>query len=513
MSTFTYNSQGDLAAVTDPLGNTGGRTYDPVSRLIAQTDPRGKTASFVYDSVGRLIQATDSVGGTILNDYDDLDRLSQETTGLGTIQYAYDALGRRASMSVSGQVPVIYHYDDNSRLTQITQGSQVVDFTYDALGRRTRLALPNGVATEYKFDPASRLTELIYRNAVGVLGNLTYQYDSTSNRTQVGGSFARTLLPDPVASANYDAANRQLQFGDKQMAFDPNGNLTSIMDPSGVTTFMWDARNRLNALTSPSTNAAFTYDSFGRRADKQINGQVTQYLYDRVDIIQEVAGGTPVNYLRNLNIDETFVRDSSEHYLADALGSSIALTDPSGVLRVSYTYEAFGKTSATSTSMNTFQYTGRENDGTGLYYYRARFYNPTLARFIGEDPLRATGLANLYSYVDARPLNFPDPLGLSALADLAALAGRSVGGEQISVGEISETIGQHGLSLIEATKLGKLLKLGGISTIGDLLKDAIRANTGGSSRQPIPELRPCETGGRKGCGSGPKLTSELGRLG
>ena len=93
------------------------------------------------------------------------------------------------------------------------QGAQVVDFAYDTLDRRTRLTLPNGVATEYIYDAASRLTELIYRNTTGVLGNLTYQYDATGNRTQVGGSFARTLLPDPVASASYDAANRQRALG------------------------------------------------------------------------------------------------------------------------------------------------------------------------------------------------------------------------------------------------------------------------------------------------------------
>jgi YD repeat-containing protein len=111
-----------------------------------------------------------------------------------------------------------------------------VDFAYDALGRRTRLTLSNGVATEYSYDAASRLTELVYRNATGVLGNLTYQYDGTGKRTQMGGSFARTLLPKPVALASYDAANRQLQFGNRQMTFDANGNLASITDPGGVTT-------------------------------------------------------------------------------------------------------------------------------------------------------------------------------------------------------------------------------------------------------------------------------------
>src|SRR6185436_364327 len=100
-----------------------------------------------------------------------------------------------------------------SRLTTIAQASQTVQVQHDVAGRRTRLTLPNQVSTEYQYDAASRLTALIYRNAAGPLGDLTYQYDPTGNRIAVGGSFARTLLPDPVPTATYDAANRQLTFG------------------------------------------------------------------------------------------------------------------------------------------------------------------------------------------------------------------------------------------------------------------------------------------------------------
>ena len=60
----------------------------------------------------------------------------------------------------------------------------------------------------------------------------------------------------------------------------------------------------------------------------------------------------------------------------------------------------------------TFQYTGRENDGTGLYYYRARYYAPGIQRFISEDPLNGGGSYNAYSYADDDPINFIDPFGL-----------------------------------------------------------------------------------------------------
>lgn len=79
-----------------------------------------------------------------------------------------------------------------------------------------------------------------------------------------------------------------------------------------------------------------------------------------------------------------------------------------------YTYDPFGRTTVTGTvDSNSFQYTSRENDGTGLYFYRARYYHPSLQRFIGEDPLEfGGGDYNLYAYVQNSPLLLRDPLGL-----------------------------------------------------------------------------------------------------
>src|SRR5207245_9548259 len=85
-------------------------------------------------------------------------------------------------------------------------------------------------------------------------------------------------------------------------------------------------------------------------------------------------------------------------FLTDALGSTVALTDTAGAVQTQNTYEPFGATVTTgAASSSPFQYTGRENDGTGLYYYRARYYHPGLARFISADPLGVLGdSVNLY---------------------------------------------------------------------------------------------------------------------
>src|SRR5438093_8772101 len=91
----------------------------------------------------------------------------------------------------------------------------------------------------------------------------------------------------------------------------------------------------------------------------------------------------------------------SRSNLADALGSPIALADAAGSVQTQYSYEPFGQaTAAGAANSNQRQYTGRENDGTGMYYYRARYYSPSLSRFISEDPLEfGGGQVNLYAYV------------------------------------------------------------------------------------------------------------------
>jgi RHS repeat-associated protein len=116
-------------------------------------------------------------------------------------------------------------------------------------------------------------------------------------------------------------------------------------------------------------------------------------------------------------VDERFTRTDAggtRNFLTDALGSAIALADSAGTIQTEYTYDAFGKMTFTgSSNSNPYQYTGRENDGTGLYYYRARYYHPELQRFISEDPIGFSGGgANFYPYVNNNSINFSDPLGL-----------------------------------------------------------------------------------------------------
>lgn len=104
-------------------------------------------------------------------------------------------------------------------------------------------------------------------------------------------------------------------------------------------------------------------------------------------------------------------------YLADTLGSTVALADDSGALTTEYTYEPFAATSLSGQpSPNPFQFTGRENDGIGLYYSRARYLQTMHGRLISEDPIGISGGINLYVYVLNNPTRLKDPLGLQPQA-------------------------------------------------------------------------------------------------
>jgi RHS repeat-associated protein len=280
------------------------------------------------------------------------------------------------------------------------------------------------LSTNYAYDDAGRLTGIDHQNPAGTIDTLTYGYDPNGNRISLTGAGAQPQRAE-VTDTLYDEANEALQFDAADMAYDENGNLLLRTDACGTTTYEWDARDRLVGITGykpdcqPLT-ASFAYDPLGRRVEKTVNGVTAMYLYDGLDIIMEMDGnGVPAaSYIRTLNIDEPLARvefgsGAVRYYLSDALGSVTSLTDELGVVETSYSYDPFGHVAISGeASDNPFQYTGRENDGTGLYYYRARYYSPELQRFISEDPIGlAGGDINFYVYAGNSPVNFVDPVG------------------------------------------------------------------------------------------------------
>jgi RHS repeat-associated protein len=262
-----------------------------------------------------------------------------------------------------------------------------------------------------------------YKQGTTTLGTLTYTYDGAGNRLKTGGTFARTNLPPALTSATYNANNQQTAFGTATETYDLNGNLATSTEAGVTTTYTWNVRNQLTGISRTGLTASFTYDSFGRRTGKTINGTTTNFVYDGLNPVQEKDGATvTANLLTGLGIDEFFTRTDgvgARALLPDALGSTIALGDGTGTLQTQYTYEPFGFVSQTgAASTSSYKFTGREDDGTGLYYYRARYYQPRLQRFIAEDPIGfAGGDVNIYAYTGNRVMNLRDPLGLFTIGD------------------------------------------------------------------------------------------------
>lgn len=421
--TFTYDNHGNVATVTDRKSQVTTYTYDALNRRTKATFQDGTSTNYTYDAGNRITQvqekdASNMVTATITRAYDGLDRLTQEVTAQGQIDYTYDNASRRTSMTVAGQTQVTYTYDNANRLTHVQQGADTVTMGYDIAGRRTSLTLPNTNSLAYAYNAASELTSVTYKQGTTTLGDLTYTYEAAGNRIKTGGTFARTNLPPALASASYNANNQQTAFGTTTETYDLNGNLATVTDASGTTTYTWNARNQLTNISGPSLTASFTYDSFGRRTGKTINATTTNFFYDGLNPVQEKNGATvTANLLTGLAIDEFFTRTDGvgiRSLLSDALGSTVALGDGTGTLQTQYTYEPFGMTTQTgAASTSSYKYTGREDDGTGLYYYRARYYQPRFQRFLAEDPLGFGGRDfNVYAYVQNNPNRFIDPLGL-----------------------------------------------------------------------------------------------------
>ena len=250
--------------------------------------------------MSNLASDTDTLSRTTVYEYDDFNRLVRvsypsATTGEAPLfqTLAYDAVGNVTQRTDTAGRTTNFTYDNANRLTQIAQGGSIVGFGYDIANRRTSLTLPNGVLVEYAYDAASRVTGITYKqNGSTVLGDLIYEYDKAGNRTKIGGSFARTGIPEPIASTNYNAGNQQTAFGDKSLTYDNNGNLSSATDSNGTTLYGWNARNQLIAINGPDVNASFVYDGLGRREKKTINSNLTEFLFDGVNPVQETSGAT-----------------------------------------------------------------------------------------------------------------------------------------------------------------------------------------------------------------------------
>jgi RHS repeat-associated protein len=473
VTSYTYDANGNLITKTDGNGATTKYSYDSLGRLLKKTYPDATTTMFTYDAKGRVLTAANQKTSYSFI-YDANSNVLSATDSNGRhISYSYDTLGNKTkTVSPDGRT-ITYSYDKAGRLTGLLDGG---NFTigYDNLGRISSLAYPNGDKTTYSYDNAGRLLNLVQKNGGGSIiasnsytldqtanrlsnttvdKTLSYQYDAIYHLTQAlsntsgnsgntngkGGGIPNAtqqqkvfysydpvgnrLTSDKIMAYVYNQGN-QLVVNGGSFSYDMNGNLIQKVTSDGTTNYAWDYENRLVKIVTPDgTIAEFTYNPFGKRIAKKVtqNGAATSthYFYDNQAILFEYddTGAIGNRYTHGPGIDEHLMVATGKdkyYYHADGLGSIIAMTDKSGIVGQTYEYDSFGNLKDQMNRVKQpFTYTGREWDKeTGLYYYRARYYDPMEGRFISEDPIRMLGGINFYSYTLNNPINFTDPLGL-----------------------------------------------------------------------------------------------------
>jgi RHS repeat-associated protein len=383
---------------------------------------------------------TDNAGGVYSFNYDDANRPTARTlpNGIGTTA-SYDGLSRldelKHSLASTTVSDFRYTYNSASDITQITEPTRTRGFTYDGVDRLATVT-----------------------NSAG--SNESYDYDSVGNRTSSHLSSSYGLQP----------FNKIVSTQSATYTYDGNGNMTSRWDATGRWYFTWDSENRLVRVLRPGwrpvsyRTITYSYDALGRRIERSSKTSGTErYTYDGQDVVlEQKSSGAQTTYINGPGIDNKLKQTSggvSSYFLQDHLGSTTALTNASGAVTSSATYDGYGR--QTGTVATRYGYTGRELDpDTGLMFYRARWYDPTLGRFITVDPIGLADGINYYAYVRNNPLLFWDPSGLQRCNPLVGrIVGALVGG---GIGYIGGFI----LGPVIGAELGALLVGGVGSTVG-----------------------------------------------
>jgi len=450
VTAYTYNGKGNLITRTSPDNKTIAYSYDLDNRLTGKTYLDNTTTSFQYDDAGNMTYAGNQNIAYNFT-YDANNRITQITdTNNLVLTYTYDAAGNRASMVTPGNKTTTYSYDNNNQISQIATDLGNFTFTYDAANRRITRTFPNGTTSTYAYDDDSRLTGITTTNAGTTIDSATYTLDGAGNRlSKTQNSTIVDYTYDNIYRLTSASPTGTTQ-APEAYTYDAVGNrLTSayVLTPSvnETTLYSYDDENRLTGIEITKQDGsgmrrtyAFAYDPFGRRISKTIvqDGigtdcttpntcpRTTTYLYDGQNIILEYNTSSEIvtRYTHGPSIDEPLAIEipnatafTPYYYHADGLGSITALTNANGSIVQRYEYDSFGNQTITTNGgiKQPFTFTAREYDTeTGMYFYRARYYDPKVGRFVTRDPISfAGGDVNLYAYVGNNPVNLIDPDG------------------------------------------------------------------------------------------------------
>ncbi len=450
---FTYDANSNLTSIEDATGVTQ-YAYDELDRLTLITMPGSQgTIGYEYDLAGRVTSITYPDSTVVAYGYDAAGRLQTVTEGSDVTTYSYCADGALHTTTLPNGITATYTYDDYGRLRDLVYnndaGLLVTSFHYttDGNGNRTAMEVrrpndetpdPNDYLSglyQYQYDSLDRLVEAGYPDGSVV----TYTYDDNGNRlsmtTDPDGDGAEPAL---VEIYHYGYDNRLEQISDdggtiiKEFCYDPRGNVVMVVTPTETTRYEYDFRNLLIAVEMGDDRIEYVYDANGDRVAKSSGDEQTTYVNDPTrpftEVLLEVNGSGTIESRYTYGLDRIGGllpgETSPAYFVTDALGSTTDLSDGTGGVLQSYSYDAFGllrdtlPAGGSGVVANELLFAGEDFDpNTGLLYLRARYYDLAIGTFLSKDPSGFADGLNLYAYVANNPVNVVDPSGLRSLRD------------------------------------------------------------------------------------------------
>jgi RHS repeat-associated protein len=420
--TYTYDDAARLTQITRGAAAFG-FAYDDVNRRTNLTYPNGVVTSYGYDALNRLTSLQALLGGS---------------TTITSFGYTYDDAGNRLT-KVTPEFTEVYAYDPLDRLTGVerTGGqSSTWRYGYDAVGNRSSSQVNDSVVTSVYNEKNQLLSAsgggpMLWRGSLNEPGNVSFTsalVNGKPARMRSGNVFEATLdmtlgtnavsVEATDTSGNVTTKNYEVDVSGAgaTYTYDPNGNLATKIEETDNWVYTWNAENQLTKVEKNGSEVArFAYDPMGRRVEKVAGGLTTTYAYDEGDILRETRGAATLKYVHGDDLDEPLAVDDGtalSYFHSDVLGSIVRVTNAAGAVTFTRQYDSWGNLQVGADQPG-YSFTGREWDPeTGLYYYRARYYDPKGGRFVSEDPIRFLGGANFYPYVSNAPQKWRDPFGL-----------------------------------------------------------------------------------------------------
>ncbi len=436
------HSYGDSIGGVNPEVRWG---YSQWGLLLADTAQGNRVATSLYDRYGRDSVVTD-VTGTWLMRYDGVRGvLDTMITAFGdtlrwTIDQRWRPVGPYVGNGNNADYSLVPAWDQVGKLIDlhtthaVTVGRWEVDATMPDVQLRplwteTQGSVGPTVSAEDTLghDGWGRVTAVAYRKNGSAFASETFKLDRDAN------------LRVNIESRDYDLATTRLKSraGSRYYTYDRAGNLVKDSLGGGGDTWVYgyDALDRLQVVRkNGSLIARYAYDVLSRRIVKRVysgaNAGYLRMIYRGSHVVAEADSGgvLTLGYTWTLGVDRLLAihkySDGTDYYVVqDALGSVRGLTkrDAGGTWQASWRYRVYGAvldSAGAAPVAVRYRWTGRELDQeTGLYYFRARYYDPAVQRFIQEDPIGYAGGLNLYGYGDGNPTNGRDPDGLTATID------------------------------------------------------------------------------------------------